>query len=99
MCCFNSVKGCDEHTEYNATQTAFKGKMHKDRNGPVISRADHLLSASLDRWFGSRGRWHFKTVTNKLYTSEVENRTKSKVSRFFFVLNKTSCEIYIYVSN
>ena len=31
----------------NATQTAFTGEMHIDWNGPVVSRADHLLSASL----------------------------------------------------
>ena len=84
MCCFNPVKGCDEKTERIATQTAFTGKMHKDRNKPVVSRADHLLSASLDRLFGSRGRWHFKTATNKLYTSEVVNTKKSEVSRLYF---------------
>ena len=34
--------------ERNAKQTAFKTDMHIDWNGPVVSRADHLLSASLD---------------------------------------------------
>ena len=66
--------------ERNATQTAFTGKIHIDWNGPVVSRADHLLSASLDGWFGSRGRWHFKTRRNKFYTSEVVDRNKSGVS-------------------
>ena len=75
--------------ERNANQTAFTGEMHIDWNGPVLSRADHILSASLDRWFGSRGRWHFKTGSNKFYTSEVVDRKKSEISRLSF-LNKGS---------
>ena len=56
--------------ERNATQTKITGDIRKDWNGPVVSRADNLHSASLDSWFGSKGRWHFKTGTNKFYTSE-----------------------------
>ena len=73
----------------NAKQTAFTAWMHIDWNGPVLSRAALLLSASLDRWFGSRQRWHFKTGSDTFYTSEVVDRKKSEVSRLSF-LNKTS---------
>ena len=65
--------------ERNTTQTTITGDIRIDWIGPVVSRADHLLSASLDSWFGSRGRWHFKTGTNKFYTSEVVDRKKSGV--------------------
>ena len=75
--------------EGNATEAEFTEEMHITWNGPVVSRADHLIRASLDRWFGSRGRWHFKTGTSKFYTSAVVFRKKSEVSRMYF-LNKTS---------
>ena len=62
-----------------ATQTTITGNIHKDWNGHMVSRVNHLLSAFLDSQFGSRGRWHFKTGTNKFYTSEVVDRNKSGV--------------------
>ena len=60
--------------ERNATQSVYEDEMHIDWNGPVISRADTLLSVSLDRKFGSRKRWHFKTGSSTFYTSKVVNR-------------------------
>jgi hypothetical protein len=36
--------------------------MHIHWKGPVISRANHLLSASLDGWLGNW--WHLKTGKN-----------------------------------
>ena len=74
--------------ERNAAQSAFEGEMHIDWNGPVLSRADHHLSSSLDRKFGSRKLWHFKTGSSKYYASEVVERKKSDISRLSF-LNKT----------
>ena len=56
--------------ERNATLATITGDIHIDWNGPVVSRANNLLSASLDSWFGSKDRWHFKIGTNKFYTSE-----------------------------
>ena len=67
-------------SEHNAAETTIKGDINIDWNDPVVSRVDQLLSASLDSWFGSRGRWHFKTGTNKFYTSEVVDRKKSGVA-------------------
>lgn len=74
--------------ERNANQSAFEGEMHIDWNGPVVTRADQLLSRSLDRKFGSRKRWHFKTGSSRFYTSEVVDRKKSETSRLSF-LNKS----------
>ena len=45
--------------EHNNAQSAFEGEMHIDWNGPVVSRADHILRSSMVRKFGSRKRWHF----------------------------------------
>ena len=47
----------------------------------MVSKADNILSASLDGGLGSIGHRHFKTGTNKVYTSEVVDRKKSDVSR------------------
>ena len=74
--------------ERNCTQSAFEDEMHIDWNGPVVSRADSLLSVSLDRRFGSRKCWNFKTGSSKSYTSQVVDRKKSEHSRLSF-LNKT----------
>ena len=74
--------------ERNATQSVYEDEMHIDWNGPVISRADTLLSVSLDRKFGSRKRWNFKTGSSTFYTSKVVERKKSETSRLSF-LNKT----------
>ena len=60
--------------------------MHIHWKGHVISRANHLLSASLDGWFGNW--WLLKTGTNKSYTFKVVGKKKSKVSRLS--LKKTS---------
>ena len=78
----------------NTTQTAFTGEMRIHWNGPVVSRANHILFAFLDSWFGSRGRWHFQTGTNKFYTYEILDGKKSEVSRLSFVNETSSCEIY-----
>ena len=76
--------------EFNPTHTEFIGRwtLHIHWNGPVISRADHLLSASLGGWFGNW--WNLKTGTSKFDTSKVVDRKKSKVSRLSLLKKKTS---------
>ena len=71
--------------ERNASGSSFEGEMHFDWNGIVVSRADNILSVSLDRHFGSRKRWHFKTGSTSFYTSEVVDRKKSEMSRLSFL--------------
>ena len=67
--------------ERNITHTGYTGGLH---------------SASLNVWFGSRGRWYFKTVTNTFYTSEVLGRKKSEVSCFLFqVVQKQTDNEYL----
>ena len=59
--------------------------MHIDWNGPVLSRADSLLEMSLDRKFGSRKQWNFKSGESKFYTSKVVDRKKAETSRLSFL--------------
>ena len=56
--------------------------MHIHGKGPVISMADHLLSASLDDWLVNW--WHLKTGTNKFYICRVEDRKKSSLQTVSF---------------
>ena len=71
--------------ERNAKQSVFDDEMHIDWNGPVLSRADSLLEMSLDRKFGSRKQWNFKSGESKFYTSKVVDRKKAETSRLSFL--------------
>ena len=73
--------------ERPAGQISFESELNIDWNGPVVARADSLLARSLDRKFGSRKRWNFKTGSSKFYTSQVVDRKKGESSRLSF-LNK-----------
>ena len=68
-----------KNPEHNATQKALTGEVHIVWNEPVVSRANHLHSASLDGLLGSKGRWHLKTDTHKFYTAEVVDKKKCEV--------------------
>ena len=50
-------------------------------NFPVVSNADNILSRSLDRKFGSRKKWNFKSGDTKYYTSAVVDKKKLESSR------------------
>ena len=71
--------------ERNAQQDAFDAEKHIDWNGPVVSRANTLLEISLDRKFGSRKQWNFKSGDTKFYTSKVVDRKKEEISRLSFL--------------
>ena len=68
--------------------------LHIDLSTPVVSRADIIISASLDVGLGSIGQWHFKTDTNKFYIYEVVDEKNSEVSTFFL---ETIIYIYIFI--
>ena len=48
-------------------KNSFVSEMHIDWNGPVVSKTDNVLARSLDRKFGSRKKWNFKTGNTKYY--------------------------------
>ena len=52
----------------------------------MISRADCLLSASLEGWFGNW--WHLKTGINKFNASKVVDKNKFEVSRLSLLRKK-----------
>ena len=71
--------------ERPAKQSAFEAEMNIDWNGPVVSKSDHLLEEALDRKFGSRKKWSFKSGDSKFYTSKVVDRKKCETSRLSFM--------------
>ena len=69
----------------NARQVTFEHELHIDWNGPVVSRADEILAKSLDRHFGSRKKWNFKSGESKFFSSNVIDRQKVEKSRLSFM--------------
>ena len=59
--------------------------MHIHGKGPVISKANHLLSASLDGWLGNW--WHLKIGTNKFYSCKGVDKKKSSLQTVSFEKN------------
>lgn len=72
-------------SERNAKQSAFEAEMNIDWNGPVVSRSEKLLEESLDRKFGSRKQWNFKSGETKFFSSKVVDRKRAEVSRLAFM--------------
>ena len=70
-------------------QINFVNEMHIDWNGPVVSKADNILARSLDRKFGSRKKWNFKSGNTKFYTSAVVDRKKVEPSLFNIYYKKS----------
>ena len=72
-------------SERNAKQSAFEAEMNIDWNGPVVSRSEKILEESLDRKFGSRKQWNFKSGETKFFSSKVVDRKRAEVSRLAFM--------------
>ena len=78
LCCgkyWGSLRKAHETSKTRETKT-FVSEMHIDWNGPVVSEADNVLARSLDKKFGSRKKWNFKSSNTKFYTSAVVDRKK-----------------------
>ena len=61
-----------------------------DYNGPVSHNAEEFLKLSLDRYYGSRGQWHFDGEDDrqrqKVYkVSQVVDRHLQETSRLPFL--------------
>jgi hypothetical protein len=59
-----------------------------DWNGPVVSNANNVLARSLDRKFGSRKKWNFKSGNTKFYTLAVDDRKRVESSRLSILEKK-----------
>ena len=81
-------------------QITLVSELHIVWKGPVVSKADNVLARSLDRTFGSRKAWNFKSGNTKFYTLAVVDGKKVESSRLSFLertnkLIKNSINDYI----
>ena len=82
---------CPNHMnpEHNSTKTAFTVDTRSRLEWTCGFKDNHLLSASLDGRFCSKGSWYLKTGKNKSNNSMVVDTKNSSVSRLS-LLNRTS---------
>ena len=64
---------------------SFESELHVDWNGPNLPKAGPFLEKALDRHFGSRKQWRFKTGSSKIFTSKVVDRINRESSRLTFM--------------
>ena len=54
-------------------------------NGPTLAKSKPLIARALDRKFGGRRNWHFKTGSNKFAISKVVDRKLKESSTLSFL--------------
>ena len=63
----------------------FETELLIDWNGPNIPKSQRFVEQSLDRHFGSRKQWRFKSGSSKFFVSKVVDRITSQPSRLSFM--------------
>lgn len=63
----------------------FETELLIDWNGPNIPKSQRFVEQSLDRHFGSRKQWRFKSGSSKFCVSKVVDRITSQPSRLSFM--------------
>ena len=63
----------------------FEAELLIDWNGPNLTRAQGFLEKSLDRHFGTRKQWRFKSGSSKFFVSKVVDRINNQPSRLSFM--------------
>ena len=69
----------------NCSFGRFETELMIDWNGPNLSKAEPIIIKALDRYFGSRKKWHFRTGSNKHFVSKVVDGINKKPSRLCFL--------------
>lgn len=83
--CIGSVAELHAKPQRNANYRVYETELHIDWNGPNLTKARPLIERALDRHFGSRKKWHFKTGNSKYFTSKVVDRKMKESSRLSFM--------------
>jgi hypothetical protein len=83
--CIGSVAELHTKPQRNSAFHRFENELMVDWNGPVLSKAKNFIEKSLDRHFGSRKNWNFKTGSSKFFVSQVVDRINSQPSRLTFM--------------
>ena len=69
----------------NCNFKRFETELMFDWNGPTVPKSQAFIEKSLDRHFGGRQNWRFKTGYSKFFVSQVVDRVTSDPSRLSFV--------------
>ena len=69
----------------NCNFKRFETKIIIDWNCPTLFKTKGFIEQSLDRHFGSRKKWNFKTGSTKYFTSQVVDRINAKPSPLCFM--------------
>ena len=83
--CIGSIAELHTKPQRNCNFRRYETELMIDWNGPNLSKAEALLINSLDRHFGSRKKWHFKTGSTKYFISRVVYDINKQTSRICFL--------------
>ena len=83
--CTGSIAQLHTKPQRNNKFKSFESELHVDWNGPNVPKAGPILEKALDRHFGSRKNWRFKTGSSKFITSKVVDRITRESSRLAFL--------------
>ena len=83
--CIGSLAQLHSKPQRNNKFKSFESELHVDWNGPNLPKAGPILEKALDRHFGSRKNWRFKTGSSKFITSKVVDRITRESSRLAFL--------------
>ena len=67
----------------NCNFKRFKNELFIDWNCTTLFKAKNVIERSLERNFGSRKKRNFKSGSTKYFTSQLDDRIKSKPSLLF----------------
>ena len=83
--CIGSVAELHTQPQRNCNFKKFETELMVDWNCPNLAKAKLFIEKSLDRHFGSRKKWNFKTGSSKFFISQVVDRINSQPSRLSFM--------------
>ena len=80
-----SVAELHTKPQKNCNFKKFETELMLDWNGPTVPKSQSFIEKSLDRHFGSRKNWRFKSGSSKYFVSQVVDRVSSQPSRLSFM--------------
>ena len=83
--CMGSIAELHTKPQRNCNFKLFETELMVDWNGPNLPKAQAFLEKSLDRYYGSRKQWRFKTGSSKYIVSKVVERITKEPSRLSFM--------------
>ena len=76
-----SVAELHTKPQRNCNFKKFETELMLDWNGPNVKKSQSFVEKSMDRYFGSRRNWRFKSGSSKFFVSKVVERITTEPSR------------------